>query len=62
MDVSCDDLIVALQNKNSCFKWYHYNLDGHHHNPDGYKDGIFTEKYGAVQVCFGKVVLLWKYK
>ena len=39
-------------------KWYHHDLDGHHHNPDGHKDGIFTEKYGAVQVRFGEVVLL----
>ena len=31
--------------------WYHHNLDRH-------KDGIFKEKYGAVQVCFGEVVLL----
>ena len=32
-------------------KWYHHDLDRH-------KDGIFTEKYGAVQVNFGEVVLL----
>ena len=32
-------------------KWYHHDLDGHN-------DGIFTEKRGAVQVCFGEVVLL----
>ena len=31
-------------------KWYHHNLDRH-------KDEIFTEKYGAVQVHFGEVVL-----
>ena len=32
-------------------KWYH-------HDPDGHKDGIFTEKYGGVQICFHEVVLL----
>ena len=32
-------------------KWYH-------HDPDRHKDGIFTEKYGAVQVYFGEIVLL----
>ena len=32
-------------------KWYN-------HNPDRYKDGIFMEKYGAIQVGFGEVVLL----
>ena len=30
----------------------------HHHNPDEHKEGIFMEKYGVVQVCFGEVVLL----
>ena len=35
-------------------KWYHHDLDRH-------KEGIFTEKYGAVQVCFGEVVLLCLY-
>ena len=34
--------------------WYHHDLDGH-------KDGIFTEKYRAVLVHFGKVVLLCLY-
>ena len=29
-----------------------------HHDQDKYKDGIFTEKYEAIQVYFGKVVLL----
>ena len=29
-----------------------------HHDPDGHKDMIFMEKYGAVQVCFCKIVLL----
>ena len=33
-------------------KWYH-------NEPDGHKDRIFMEKYGAVQVCFGEVVMLW---
>ena len=42
-------------------EWYHHNLDGHHHNRDGHKDGIFTEKYGAVQVRFGEAVLLCTY-
>ena len=28
-------------------------------DPFVHKDRIFMEKYGAVQVCFGKVVLLW---
>ena len=32
-------------------KWYHHNLDRH-------KDRVFTKKYGAIQVCFGEVVLL----
>ena len=32
-------------------KWYH-------HDPYRHKDGIFTQKYGAVQVYFGEVVLL----
>ena len=27
-------------------------------DPDGHKDRIFMKKYGAVQVCFGKVVFL----
>ena len=27
-------------------------------NPDGHKDMTFMEKYGAVQVCFGEVILL----
>ena len=31
---------------------YHHNLDG----PDSHKDEVFTEKYGAVQVHFGKIV------
>ena len=49
---------VVLMSIQVVVTWYHHDLDGHHHNPDGHKDVIFTEKYGAVQVRFGKVVLL----
>ena len=34
--------------------WYHHDLVGQ-------KDRIFTEKHRAVQIRFGKVVLLWDF-
>ena len=36
--------------------WYHLNLK----RPSGHKGSIFTEKYVAVQVRLGEVVLLSK--
>ena len=51
----CKNFIFIPRPGHSDTPWYHHNLDGPRRT---YKDGIFTEKYRAVQVHFGEAVLL----
>ena len=47
------------------FAWIHMSYGDtkwYNHNPDRDKDGIFIEKYGAVQFHFSKVVLCEGYQ
>ena len=39
----------------------HQELYTYHNDLDRHNDRIFMEKYGAVQVCFGEIVLLCLY-